>query len=183
MKLHQRVLIGSLLLTACVSMSGCIVRAERVVYDPPTPAPHVPRTTTTTTTVVRSTGQPDYNSVPNYGRKHQFYYYPNAQVYRDCESNRWHWVKNNSWNVSVDLPKTIVLDVDGPVAIEIDADEPSGHHAIVSREHPGKGNRFGHRKDRDNDYDRDDDKDGKRKNKKRYKSASAEDDRRDRDDR
>lgn len=159
MKCDIRLFMGAAAMSVClVGLSGCIFAAGRTVHHRASaPPPEVVHTTKTT--VIKHSGP------TTYVRKHQFYYYPDAQVYRDCESNRWHWVENNSWKVSIDLPRTIVLDNDGPLAIELEGDEPAIHHARICRENPGR--KRGH--DQDNDWggdgDRDKDRYGRGKDK------------------
>lgn len=70
-------------------------------------------------------------------RPHQFYYYPEAQVYRDCEANRWYWMEAGQWQFGATLPQTIVLDTKAPFAVELNADDPRADHLTIASEYPG----------------------------------------------
>jgi hypothetical protein len=66
-----------------------------------------------------------------HGRKHQYYYYPDACAYRDCEVDQWFWMEAGQWKCGPSLPDNIMVEVEVPVAIELESDTPYAHHAIV----------------------------------------------------
>ena len=72
------------------------------------------------------------------GAPHQFYYYPNAQVYRDCEANRWIWIEGQSWQSGVTLPARIKLDSKPPYAVELRCDDPWLEHRKVAQAFPAR---------------------------------------------
>jgi hypothetical protein len=68
--------------------------------------------------------------------KHQYYYYPTTQVYRDCEANRWYWPTNGTWEHGENLPTTVSLGSEIPFALELVGDDPTVQHASIAREYP-----------------------------------------------
>src|SRR5689334_19853190 len=80
----------------------------------------------TGTTSVMSDGSAEASATASaVHRSHQFYYYPEAQVYRDCEANRWYWMESGQWQFGATLPQSIVLDAKAPFAVELKADDPT----------------------------------------------------------
>src|SRR5688572_6752722 len=160
--------IGAALLIACATqMSGCIIGTERVVHH--TGPASLPRsTTTTTTTVVRPVVAPVIH------RKRQFHYYPNAQVYKDCESNRWFWREGETWKFGAQAPTSFSMDIEIPVAIELEADQPNEHHVTIVKNYPPRPDRHNNANDdrKDRRDDKKNDRDDRRKDRKDRKDKN-----------
>ena len=110
--LRVRGLIVAAMLACSISVAGCI--SHTTVYRDEPPPPRV---------VVQ---------------KHKFYYYPSCQAYRDCETNRWHWVEAGVWKTSNTPPRTVVIVHEAPQVVVIDTDEPKDCHATIVKQYPPK---------------------------------------------
>lgn len=116
--------IGAAALLACsFALTGCIAHHHTTVYEDEDPDVIKVSSPNKTTKVVK---------------QRQFYYYASCQVYRDCESNRWHWRDGNVWRVGTSLPKTIVIEREVPYVVMIEANEPKHHHDVVVKKYPNK---------------------------------------------
>jgi hypothetical protein len=115
------------LLASTALLSGCI--HSTTVYDD---VDVVHKTNTTNT--IKQSG----SSTTKVVVQHQFYYYPSMQVYRDCESNRWHWCEGGVWKSNTKLPKSYMVDHEVPYVVVLEGHEPQHHHAVIVKNYPAK---------------------------------------------
>lgn len=98
--------------------------------------------------------------------KHQYVYYPSAEVYYEPASSMWFWLGGNGWQAGVNLPLALQGYVSaGGVNISLDADRPYLQNDYVVRRYGGHQHRWwnddedgndhghGHRHHRDRDRD------------------------------
>jgi len=77
---------------------------------------------------------------PAHGRRSWRYdYYPLARVYFAPDRGRYYWLSGRGWRVGTKLPKSITIDGEGSVVVELDSAVPYVHHAKVEAAHPGSG--------------------------------------------
>lgn len=74
----------------------------------------------------------------DFAQRHQFYYYPSAGVYRDCDENRWLWSEDDgaTWQTSTELPSHIALGAEIPFAIFLGANDPVMEHQAIVAAYP-----------------------------------------------
>jgi hypothetical protein len=75
---------------------------------------------------------------PAHGRRHTYHYYPLAQVYFAPDRGRYYWLGPRGWRTGTRLPKSIVIEGEIAVTLELDTDVPHVRHAEVVRK-IGKG--------------------------------------------
>ena len=77
---------------------------------------------------------------PAHGRRntHRYDYYPLAQVYFAPDRGRYYWLGPRGWRTGTRLPKSIVIEGEIAVTVELDTDVPHVRHAEVVRK-IGKG--------------------------------------------
>lgn len=64
-------------------------------------------------------------------RIHQYYYYEQARIYRDCEVDQWFWLLDGTWQCGPQLPEGVDVEAEVPIAIQLESDTPYAHHALV----------------------------------------------------
>lgn len=70
--------------------------------------------------------------------KHQYVYYPSAEVYYSPVSRMWFWMGGNGWQAGVDLPLALQGYVSaGGVNISLDVDRPYLQNDDVVRRYGG----------------------------------------------
>lgn len=99
--------------------------------------------------------------------KHQYVYYPSAEVYYAPASRMWFWLGGNGWQAGVSLPGALQGYVQaGGVSISLDVDRPylqndyvvrryGGHHQRWWRDDEDgndQGHGHGHRHHHDHDH-------------------------------
>jgi hypothetical protein len=77
-------------------------------------------------------------SESDFAQRHQFYYYANAQVYRDCDEDRWIWSKDGgaTWHSGSRLPLSIGLGDEIPFAVTLDVNDPASQHPMIATAYP-----------------------------------------------
>lgn len=77
-------------------------------------------------------------SEADFAQRHQFYYYPNARVYRDCDEDRWIWSRDGglTWQSGRQLPLSIALGDEIPFAITLTSNEPAAEHTAIAAAYP-----------------------------------------------
>ncbi len=69
--------------------------------------------------------------------KFKYRYYPLAKVYFAPDRGRYYWLSPRGWRVGTRLPKSITIEGDVAVTVELNTDVPYTQHAKVERAHPG----------------------------------------------
>lgn len=74
----------------------------------------------------------------NFAQRHQFYYYPVAGVYRDCDENRWLWSEDggNTWSCGARLPASFKPGDEVPFAVSLSQNDPTIEHRAVAAAFP-----------------------------------------------
>jgi len=77
----------------------------------------------------------------DFAQRHQFYYYPTTQVYRDCDENRWLWSNDAgaTWHSAARLPANIDLGNEIPFAVFLSSNSPAREHAMIAASYPADG--------------------------------------------
>jgi hypothetical protein len=71
--------------------------------------------------------------------KHQYVYYPSAEVYYEPASSMWFWLGGNGWQAGVSLPLALQGYVSvGGVNISLDVDRPYLQNEDVVRRYGGR---------------------------------------------
>ncbi|WHZ18261.1 MAG: hypothetical protein OJF55_000410 [Rhodanobacteraceae bacterium] len=75
--------------------------------------------------------------------KHQYVYYPSAEVYYAPESRMWFWLGGNGWQAGVSLPLALQGYVQaGGVNISLDVDRPYLRNDYVVQRYGGHPHRW-----------------------------------------
>ncbi|MDE2226085.1 MAG: hypothetical protein KGJ46_12505 [Xanthomonadaceae bacterium] len=81
--------------------------------------------------------------------KHQYVYYPSAEVYYEPASSMWFWLGGNGWQAGVSLPVALQGYVSvGGVNISLDADRPYLQNDYVVQRYGGHQQRWWDNDDR-----------------------------------
>jgi hypothetical protein len=74
----------------------------------------------------------------DFAQRHQFYYYPAAGVYRDCDEDRWLWSGDDgvTWNTSIELPSHIAVGDEVPFAVILGMNDPVMEHQAIAAAFP-----------------------------------------------
>jgi len=77
-------------------------------------------------------------SESNFAQRHQFYYYPSTQVYRDCDEDRWIWSEDGglTWRSARVLPTELETGEEIPFAVTIALNEPATDHTRIAAMYP-----------------------------------------------
>ncbi len=81
-------------------------------------------------------GPPPWAPAHGYRGKHQYHYYPSAQVYFDIGRRIYFYYQSGRWEASAQLPAAIKARLGGSVGLEMDTDRPYEFHKEVLRRHP-----------------------------------------------
>lgn len=127
-------LLGGMLLVGAAGCTSASVKVEKKPDD----APY--------TQTAKRRGPPDHAPAHGWRRKHQFDYYPGAQVYRDRQTGHWFWFESGSWQVGVQVPDTIVIDANSVVTMELDADRPYAEKSHSQPHGKSRGRGHGHQR-------------------------------------
>lgn len=75
--------------------------------------------------------------------KHQYVYYPSAEVYYEPASSMWFWLGGNGWQAGVNLPGALQGYVSaGGVNIALDVDRPYLRNDYVVQRYGGHSQRW-----------------------------------------
>ena len=99
-----------------------------------------------TTQVARDTGPsappqkeqspPPWAPAHGYRAKHQYRYYPAVHVYFDVGRRMYFYHEGGQWRMSASLPRSIRIDIEDYVTIEMDTSNPYEYHADVVKRYP-----------------------------------------------
>lgn len=80
-------------------------------------------------------------SEQSFSNRHQFYYYPQSELYRDCDQDRWLWSGDGgvTWAAGPRLPATIAWPNEIPFAISLAQDHPASDHPAIAAAYPADG--------------------------------------------
>jgi hypothetical protein len=134
---------------AVVGLCGCVFVAkpdpttqsgeqgERPVYvvvqGPEDSPPNV------RTTHEGANDKPAHAPPPVLRGKFKYRYYPLTKVYFAPDRGRYYWLSPRGWRVGTRLPKSITIEGEAAVTVELNTDVPYTQHAKVERAHPGRG--------------------------------------------
>jgi hypothetical protein len=79
---------------------------------------------------------PDHAPAHGYRKKHQYRYYPSAEVYFDPVRSLYFFLSSSQWKVSATLPNPLKLRLGTSVSIEMDSDKPYSKHAEHKSKYP-----------------------------------------------
>jgi hypothetical protein len=83
-------------------------------------------------------GPPPWAPAHGYRAKHQYRYYPSVHVYFDVGRRLYFYYDTGRWRMSASIPRSIKIDAEDYVTIEMDTANPYEHHAdVVKRFPPG----------------------------------------------
>jgi hypothetical protein len=85
---------------------------------------------------VEKGGPPDHAPAHGYRAKYEYRYYPADRVYFDLHRQVYFYLKGDSWQVAVSLPREISLTVDDYVTIGMDTDKPYTEYEVHRRKYP-----------------------------------------------
>lgn len=79
-------------------------------------------------------------SESDFAQQHQFYYYPDSQVYRDCDEDRWLWSDDGgcTWQSGAKLPAQCNLGNEVPFAVFLTLNEPAMEHRTIAAAYPAE---------------------------------------------
>ncbi len=79
-------------------------------------------------------------SESDFAQQHQFYYYPDSQVYRDCDEDRWLWSDDGgcTWQSGAKLPAQCNLGNEVPFAVFLTLNEPAMEHRAIAAAYPAE---------------------------------------------
>lgn len=79
-------------------------------------------------------------SESDFAQQHQFYYYPDAQVYRDCDEDRWLWSNDGgcTWQSGAKLPAECGVGKEIPFAVFLTLNEPAMEHQAIAAAYPAE---------------------------------------------
>jgi hypothetical protein len=69
-------------------------------------------------------GPPPHAPAHGYRAKHNYHYYPSAQVYFDISRRVYFYLDGDNWKMTVSLPTRFRIKLGEHVAIEMDSDKP-----------------------------------------------------------
>lgn len=84
-------------------------------------------------------GPPGHAPAHGYRAKHQYHYYPSADVYFDTGSRIYFYLSNKTWQASATIPLSLKAKLGDHVSLALDSDKPYTRHG----EHKKK---YGHEK-------------------------------------
>lgn len=77
----------------------------------------------------------------DFAQRHQFYYYPAAGVYRDCDEDRWLWSEDGgeTWTCGPRLPAQFHVGGEIPFAVSLSMNDPAAEHRAIAAAFPPAG--------------------------------------------
>ncbi|WP_455210593.1 hypothetical protein [Kaarinaea lacus] len=79
---------------------------------------------------------PDHAPAHGYRKKHQYRYYPSAEVYFDPARSLYFYLSSSQWKVTATLPDPFKIRLGSAVSIEMDSDKPYTKHAEHKAKYP-----------------------------------------------
>ncbi|KPJ87464.1 MAG: hypothetical protein AMJ53_18100 [Gammaproteobacteria bacterium SG8_11] len=79
---------------------------------------------------------PDHAPAHGYRKKHQYRYYPSAEVYFEPARSLYFYLSDSQWKVTASLPNSLKIQLGSAVSIEMDSDKPYTKHAEHKAKHP-----------------------------------------------
>ncbi|TAN05772.1 MAG: hypothetical protein EPN38_10460 [Rhodanobacteraceae bacterium] len=96
---------------------------------------------------------PSWAPAHGWRAKHQYVYYPSAEVYYEPASRMWFWLGGNGWQAGVSLPLALQGYVRvGGVNISLDVDRPYLQNDYVVHRYGGSQHRWWRDEDRDHGH-------------------------------
>ena len=85
---------------------------------------------------------------PAHGRRakavvYRYYYYPSTGVYFNVSTGSYFYLNGGSWQVSMSLPSSVVIDANDYVSVELDTDRPYVYYEEHKVKYKGKGHSHG----------------------------------------
>lgn len=117
--------------TAPFILVACNKSTSTSSYDTGTQPGYVARTQPISTPTTRGAS-------PRSTRKHEFTYFPSAQVYFDTETGAWFWPQGSGWKTGPSLPGAVRVSTADGVPVQLDTDIPYEHHDVVTRFYPAQ---------------------------------------------
>jgi hypothetical protein len=156
MKMTRRQIVTSVACLAALALCGWVVVAKPqpttdagaggdrpvyVVVQGPEDSPPNVRTTHESGEASSPAKSPPPAHAPAHGKRRQFQYryYPLARVYFAPDRGRYYWLSPRGWRVGTRLPKSITIDGEVAVVLEMDTDVPYTQHAKIEKAYPGRG--------------------------------------------
>jgi len=81
-------------------------------------------------------GPPPHAPAHGYRAKHQYRYYPSAEIYYDPVRASYFYFEGGSWRMSVSLPRGLRVTLGEYVEIEMDSDKPYERHVEHREKYP-----------------------------------------------
>jgi len=69
-------------------------------------------------------GPPSHAKAHGYRAKHNYNYYPKANVYYDTSRKMYFYIEGDNWKASVSLPSTLKVQLGNHVSVEMETDKP-----------------------------------------------------------
>jgi len=90
-----------------------------------------------------------------YGRraKHNYSYYPEAEVYYDSGRSSYFYLSGDRWQVSVSLPDSLKVKLGSSVTLELDTDKPYEYHDDNKKKYPPGQMKKGKKKNKGKKWD------------------------------
>ena len=79
---------------------------------------------------------PEHAPAHGYRKKHQYRYYPSAEVYFDPARSLYFYLSSSQWKVTASLPDTFKIQLGSAVSIEMDSDKPYTKHTEHKAKYP-----------------------------------------------
>ena len=79
---------------------------------------------------------PPHAPAHGYSAKHNYHYYPTAQVYFDVSRSCYFYLQEGSWKMSVSLPVNVRVRLGDHVNIEMDTDRPYTQFEVHKKKYP-----------------------------------------------
>ena len=83
-----------------------------------------------------SDAPPDHAPAHGYRKKHQYRYYPSAEVYFDPARSLYFYLSSSQWKVTATLPDSFKIRLGSAVSIEMESDKPYTKHAEHKAKYP-----------------------------------------------
>jgi hypothetical protein len=81
-------------------------------------------------------GPPPWAPAHGFRRKHEYYYYPGADVYFRPADRVWFYLEGRDWRFGASLPTSIRVDFAHSVPLAMDSDQPFKFHQDVRSHYP-----------------------------------------------
>lgn len=81
-------------------------------------------------------GPPSHAPAHGYRAKHNYHYYPSAQVYFDLSREVYFYLEGGAWKMSISLPDYLNVKIGDYVSIDMDTDKPYTRYAEHKKKYP-----------------------------------------------